>query len=84
MTHPDRLSADDTRRLRLLRRRVPQLNRLANHVREFAIMLTGLHDDRLESWISTVERDTPTTTWFLRPLPAPRPASRSQRTVPAL
>ena len=62
MTHPDHLPAEDTTRLRLLRRRVPQLNRLTKHVRDFAIMLTGLHGDRLESWISTVERDT------LRPL----------------
>jgi transposase len=62
MTHPDRLPADDATRLRALRRQVPQLNRLTKHVRDFAIMLTGLHGDRLEPWISTVERDT------LRPL----------------
>jgi transposase len=62
MTHPDHLLAADAARLRALRARVPQLNRLAHHVRDFAIMLTGLRGEHLEGWISTVERDS------LRPL----------------
>jgi transposase len=62
MTHPDHLVAADAARLRALRRRAPQLNRLTNHVRDFATMLTGLRGEHLEAWITCVERDS------LRPL----------------
>lgn len=62
MTHPDHLPAENASRLHALRCRVPQLDQLTVHVREFATMLTGLRGDRLESWITAAERGV------LRPL----------------
>ncbi|MFC0111403.1 transposase [Kibdelosporangium aridum] len=62
MTHPDHLSQEHASQLRRIRGRSPELDRLTGHVRAFAIMMTGLHGDRLEQWIATAEQDT------LRPL----------------
>ena len=45
-----------------IRDRSPDLDRLTGHVRALAIMMTGLHGDRLEQWITAAEQDT------LRPL----------------
>ena len=57
MTHPDHLDVRDTVKLRAVRSD-RDFNRLVNHVRAFAMMMTGRHGDRLEEWISTVEKDT--------------------------
>lgn len=62
MTHPDQLGQEHSSQLRGIRGRSPELDRLTGHVRAFAIMMTGLHGDRLEQWIATAEQDT------LRPL----------------
>jgi transposase len=58
MTHPDHLDPRDAVKLRELRSRDRDLNRLIKHVRAFAIMMTGRHGNRLEEWITTVEHDT--------------------------
>ncbi|MGR8007620.1 ISL3 family transposase [Streptomyces hypolithicus] len=58
MTHPEHLGDDKTAMLRLLRDRDTNLDRLTLHVRGFATMMTGLHGDRLDTWITTVEQDT--------------------------
>ena len=58
MTHPDRLDPRDTVKLRDVRGRDRDMNRLVKHVRAFAVMMTGRHGDRLEEWITTVEHDT--------------------------
>ena len=58
MTHPDDLDKRDATKLRGIRGRDPDLDRLTRHVRDFAIMMTGRHGDRLDAWISTVEDDT--------------------------
>jgi transposase len=58
MTRPDRLGTDDTDRLRQLRERDNDLDRLTAYVRGFARMMTELHGERLEQWITTVEDDT--------------------------
>jgi transposase len=58
MTHPDHLDPRDTIKLRELRGRDRDLNRLVKHVRTFAVMMTGRHGDRLEEWITAVEHDT--------------------------
>ncbi|WP_244876857.1 ISL3 family transposase [Winogradskya consettensis] len=58
MTHPDRLDPRDAVKLRELRSRDRDFNRLVKHVRAFAIMMTGRHGDRLDAWITTVEHDT--------------------------
>ncbi|MFI6986743.1 ISL3 family transposase [Embleya sp. NPDC050154] len=57
MTHPEHLADDDADKLRGLRERDPELDRLTGHVRTFAAMMTGRHGDRLDDWISTVEQD---------------------------
>ena len=36
---------------------LPDLDALAGHVTEFAKILTGLHGDRLDAWITAVEAD---------------------------
>lgn len=58
MTHPDHLDPRDAVKLRELRSRDQDFNRLVKHVRAFAIMMTGRHGDRLDPWITTVEQDT--------------------------
>ena len=58
MTHPDHLDPRDAVKLRELRSRNRDFNRLVKHVRTFAIMMTGRHGDRLDAWITTVENDT--------------------------
>jgi transposase len=58
MTHPDHLKDDERIALQRIRDRDAALRRLVNHVRAFAVMMTGHHGDRLEDWIVAVERDT--------------------------
>jgi hypothetical protein len=58
MTHPDHLDARDAVKLRDVRSRDRDLNRLVKQVRAFAVMMTGHHGDRLEEWITAVEHDT--------------------------
>ena len=57
MTGSD-LDARDATKLHELRSRDRDINRLVKHVRDFAVMMTGRHGDRLEVWITTVEVDT--------------------------
>ena len=54
---PASLDDDEQARLKDVRARCPHLNALAGHVTEFAKILTGLHGDRLDSWIAAVEAD---------------------------
>jgi transposase len=58
MTHPDRLPDEDATKLRQIRHRDPDIDRLTKHVRGFAAMMTGRHGDRLDDWIASVEHDT--------------------------
>ncbi|MCX5231503.1 transposase [Streptomyces sp. NBC_00233] len=58
MTHPEHLRDESADKLRLLRERDPELDRLTGHVRKFAAMMTGRHGDRLEDWITGAEHDT--------------------------
>jgi transposase len=58
MTHPDDLDKRDAAKLRGIRDRDPDLDRLTKHVRAFAAMMTGLHGHRLDAWITAVEGDT--------------------------
>jgi transposase len=58
MTRPDRLSAEDTERLRQIRQRDDGLDRLTAYVRGFARMMTELQGEQLEEWITTIEQDT--------------------------
>lgn len=58
MTHPDHLDSRDATKLYELRSRDRDINWLVKHVRDFAVMMTGRHGDRLDAWISTVEVDT--------------------------
>jgi hypothetical protein len=54
---PDNLDDDEKAKLAEARERCPHLNALAGHVTEFAKILTGLHGDRLDGWITAVEAD---------------------------
>lgn len=58
MTHPDHLDQRDAAKLRGIRGRDADLDRLTTHVRDFAIMMTGRHGDHLETWITSTEHDT--------------------------
>ncbi|MGH3097186.1 MAG: ISL3 family transposase [Streptosporangiales bacterium] len=57
MSDPDTLDEDDQAKLNDVRDRCPHLHALAGHVTEFAKILTGLHGDRLDTWIAAVEAD---------------------------
>ena len=57
MTRADRLDADDEVALKGILARCPHLDRLADHVTDFARMMTKLEGSRLEEWITTVEAD---------------------------
>jgi transposase len=57
LTCPDNLGDDEKGKLARARERCPHLNALAAHVTEFARILTGLHGDRLDQWITAVEAD---------------------------
>ncbi|MEU9064169.1 transposase [Streptomyces sp. NPDC048430] len=57
MTHPEHLHGEVADKLHRLRERVPELDRLTLHVRKFAVMMTARHGDRLDDWITEVERD---------------------------
>lgn len=58
MTHPDHLKEAETTKLRGIRDRDQDLDRLTSHVRAFAEMMTGRHGERLDDWITSVEQDT--------------------------
>ena len=57
LTDPDNLDDDEKEKLARARERCPHLDALAGHVTEFAKILTGLHGDRLDDWITAVEAD---------------------------
>ncbi len=91
MTAPDNLADDDTASLHRLRKRSKDLDRLANHVADFAIMMTRLEGHRLGPWIDTVEKDSlpalasfVASTGLLCPQPPPRHRRCSQRPDTAL
>jgi len=57
LKHPDNLDDDEKAKLAQARVRCPHLDALAGHVTEFAKILTGLHGDRLDDWITAVQAD---------------------------
>jgi transposase len=57
LTDPGNLGDDEKDKLATARQRCPHLDALAGHVTEFAKILTTLHGDRLDDWITTVEAD---------------------------
>jgi transposase len=54
---PATLDDGEQARLKHLRARCPHLDALADHVTEFAKILTGRHGERLDAWIAAVEAD---------------------------
>lgn len=58
MSDPDNLTSENATNLRTIRKRSNDLNRIANHVEAFAVMMTQLEGHRLNSWISAVETDS--------------------------
>ncbi|MGW3473791.1 transposase [Saccharopolyspora sp. NPDC000995] len=57
LRRPEDLDTDETRKLAEIRSRCPHLNRLADHVKDFAKMMTNREGGKLESWLSKVERE---------------------------
>jgi hypothetical protein len=49
---PGRLDAHDHEQFQAILDRCPQLNALAAHVREFAVMMTGRHGQHLPDWLT--------------------------------
>lgn len=56
LRRPDSLEPDEKEGLTQVRDRCPHLDALARYVTDFAVMLTGLHGERLEEWLTAVER----------------------------
>jgi Transposase len=54
---PATLGEDEQARLKDVRARCPHLDALADHVTEFAKILTGRHGERLDAWIAAAEAD---------------------------
>lgn len=57
LRHPDSLDEEEQLGLKQARAGCPQLDALADYVTDFAVMLTRLHGERLENWLTTVEHD---------------------------
>ena len=57
MRRPDRLIEEEQLKFKQLRARSTHLDATAGHVADFAEMLTGLHGDRLDTWITAVDAD---------------------------
>ncbi len=83
LTDPDNLGDDEKAKLAQARERCPHLDALAGHVTEFAKILTGLHGDRLDAWITAVEADDqPDLHSFTYGLKHDRDAVRNGLTLP--
>ena len=54
---PDSLDIDDQSRRTSVRNACPELDRLADHVTRFAVMVTALRGDRLDDWLTAVDTD---------------------------
>ncbi len=57
MRRPDRLDENEQLRFKQVRARSPHLDATAAHVAAFADMITELHGERLETWITAVDAD---------------------------
>jgi transposase len=57
LTHPENLGDQEKLELARARQQCPHLDALARHAAGFAKMLTGLHGDRLDDWLTAVEAD---------------------------
>jgi transposase len=80
---PATLNDNDKATLAQIRDRCPHLDALAGHVTEFAKILTGLHGDRLDDWITAVEADDqPDLHSFTRGLQHDYDAVRNGLTLP--
>jgi transposase len=58
MTHPDHLTAADRAVLTQITDGAEALDRLAGHVRDFAVMITTREGIGIDAWITQVETDT--------------------------
>lgn len=57
LTRPDHLGEDDSAELKELLTRCEHLDRLNDHVRGFAAIMTGLRGDEITRWLENVEAD---------------------------
>jgi transposase len=58
MTHPDHLKTKDSELLEIIRTGTDSLDRLAKHVRDFAVMITTRRGIGIDAWITQIEADT--------------------------
>lgn len=57
LRRPESLEEDERQQLKEVRARCEHLDRLAEHVKDFAVMMTKRQDRRLEDWLARVEVD---------------------------
>ncbi len=57
MRHPDALDGQEQARLTQILGRCPHLHAATAHVAAFAKLMSGLHGDRLDGWITAVDAD---------------------------
>ena len=57
LADPDNLDCEEKAKQAEARERCGHLDSLAGHVTEFVKILTGLHGNRLDAWITAVEAD---------------------------
>lgn len=80
--HPNTLDDNETQTLQQIRRGCPHLDRLADHVAEFAKMLTELGGKNLDAWITAVKADDqPDLHSFVRGIEADYDAVRNGLTL---
>jgi transposase len=83
LSDPENLGEQETAGLAAARRHCPHLDALARHVTEFATILTGLHGDRLDAWITAVNADDqPELHSFARGIKRDHDAVRNGLTLP--
>jgi transposase len=57
MSNPDNLGDEDKAQLKQILARCPELDAVAQHVRDFAATMRDLSGDRLDDWIRRVQND---------------------------
>ncbi|MFA1559415.1 ISL3 family transposase [Actinomadura chokoriensis] len=58
MSNPENLDQESTIRFRKMQRLSRDLHRLTRYVKDFAVMLTQLEGQKLDDWITCVEKDS--------------------------
>jgi hypothetical protein len=85
LRHPDSLKEDEHQQLKEVRTRCEHLDRLAEHVKNFAVMMTKRQGrQRLEHWLALGRGRRHRRAALLRRRDPPRPGGRDRRADPAV